>query len=77
MLGPRRVLAKYLIQSCREKIRIRFRKYQRRAQLDDVVMRSVRSSQDSAFPQPIHDVIRFFWRGLTCSAVSHKVRAEK
>lgn len=77
MFGPRRVLAKNFIEGCHEQIRIRFRQYQRRTQFDDVVMWPVRSRQDSAFAQAVHDVICFFWRGFTRRAVPHEVHAKE
>src|SRR4029077_7361251 len=44
---------------CRdEQIGVGFRKYQRGPQLDDIVMRPVGSSQNSAIPQAVDNVIR-------------------
>ena len=44
-------------------VRVRFGDNQRRAKLDDIVMRAVRSRQDAAFAEAIHYVLGLAPRG--------------
>src|SRR6267143_5365945 len=50
--GPRGIFPEDGVQGLDEEIRIRFRKDQRRAQLEDVVMRTIRAGEDAAVAQP-------------------------
>jgi len=44
------------IQRFHEKIRVGFGEYQRRSQLDDVVMRAVGAGENAAIAKPIDDI---------------------
>src|SRR5712692_2388288 len=69
----RRVFLQNGIQLLDEKIRIGFGKNQRRAQLDDVVVRAVGSGENAAIAQAINHVSGLQRSGLSRFTVEHEV----
>src|SRR5437899_1365349 len=69
----RRVFLQNGIQRLDEKIRIGFGKNQRRAQLDDVVVRAVGSVENAAIAQAINHVSGLQRSGLSRFTVEHEV----
>jgi hypothetical protein len=68
-LALRRVFLEDRIQRCDEQVCICLREYQWRAQLDYVVVRTIRSGQDAAITQAIYGIRRLLGRGLAGFAV--------
>src|SRR6266850_6648572 len=65
------------VQSSNEEICVRLRKDQRRAQLDDIVVRTVRTGEDAAIAQPINDVGGLERRLLPRFAIQHKIDSQE
>ena len=65
------------VQGLDEEIRVRFRKDQRRAQLENVVMRTVGAGKDAAVAQSIDDVRCLKRRRLSRFAVEHKIDSQE
>ena len=60
-----------------KQIGVCFRKNQRRAKLDDVVIRTVGASEHAAVAKPVDDVVGFVGRRFTGRRVAHKIDAEE
>ena len=73
----RRVFTQDRFQGAEEKICVRLRKDQGRAQFDDVVVRAIGPGKDAALAQAIHNVGRFFGRGFTSCAIAYEIETEE
>src|SRR5258706_2064926 len=73
----RGILPEDRVQGLGEKICVRFRKDQRRAQLEDVVVRTVRAGKDAAVTQPVDDVRCLQRRRLSRFAIEHKINSQE
>src|SRR6267378_7313556 len=76
-LWLRGIFSENVVQGFGEEICVRFRKDQRRAQLDDVVVRTVRAGEDAAVAQPIDDVGGLERRRLSRLAIEHKINSQE
>ena len=65
------------VQSLDEQTCIGFRENQRRAQLDDVVMRAVGAREDAAIAQAVDDVGRLQRGRLARFKVEHKIGSQE
>src|SRR6202030_257621 len=75
--GLRRGLAEYGIQRRSKLLCVRWRKTQRRPQLDHVVMRPVRTREDPLFAQAIHHVRSLSRGGGVRVAIRHQIDSQK
>src|SRR6266850_3894339 len=75
-LWLRGIFPENIVQGLGEEICVRFRKDQRRAQLDDVVVRTVRAGEDAAVAQPIDDVGGLERRRLSRFTIEHKINSQ-
>ena len=64
-----------VFKSCGQKFRVSFRNYQRRPQLDDIVMRPIGAGKNAAFAQPVDHVRRLQWSGRASVAIQHQIKA--
>src|SRR5882724_8409438 len=76
-LWLRGIFPENIVQGLGEEIRVRFRKDQRRAQLEDVVVRAVRAGEDAAIAQPVDDVGGLERRWLPRFAIQHKIDSQE
>jgi len=71
------ILVQDRIQCCDEQVSICLGKYQWRAQLDYIVMWTVRSGQDAAIAQSIRNIGCLVGRRLARLVILHQVQTKK
>ena len=73
--GLGRIFSQDFLERSDKEVRIGVRKNQRRAKLDNVVVRAVRASKDSAFSQAVDDVRGLLGRGVAVLVIEHQIQS--